>query len=158
MGIVIRPERIGRLFQDLLRRKVEATAIPVFPFSKTDTTLTAQFSTGDSTVLAVCVCDLELVLGAGAALCLVPLYEVQENVKAKRWAPSLVDNFKEVLNICAQLFADSQSDRVRLDSVSFGTEPRPPKSADLIAKPGRRMDVKLAIDGYGAGRISIFSA
>ena len=157
MSVTIRAERIGSLLTEILGRKVDVKTISAFPVTGSDPTLTAVYETSEGTVVGACICDLDLVLNAGAALCLIPPYEVQENVKAKKWDPALVENFKEVLNICAQLFSERPALRVKLESVCLDKEARSPKSAALLAKPGKRLHLQLAITGYGSGRIAIFT-
>ena len=141
--------------EELLGRKVTAKTIAAFNFSGSDQTLTAVYESSEGVLVAACVCDSELVLTAGAALCLVPAAEAQQNLKAKKWDPSLVENFKEVLNVCTQLFLGPQSSRVKLQGVFVGAEPRPEKAATLLAKPRWRINLQLSIAGYGEGRIAI---
>lgn len=157
MSVTIRTERIGKLFEDLLGRKVIVKATAAFPVSGGNPTLTGVYETSEGTVLAACVCEMALVLHGGAALCLVPMYEAQEHAKAKKWDPSLVENFKEILNVCGQLFCEPQSPRVRLQGVCLGPEAVPEGAARLIAKPGKRLDVQLSITGYEGGRMAIFT-
>lgn len=156
MSAIVRPERVARLFEDLLERKVTVKPIPAFPISAVGSLLTASYATNEGSVAAVCICDLELVLNAGAALCLIPAYEAQQNCKAKLWDGSLVENFKEILNVCAQLFCE-ESKRAKLESVSCGAEERPAKIATLLAKPGRRIDIQVSINGYKDGRMAILT-
>ena len=151
----VRTERVARLLEDLLGRKVAVKTIPAFDLSATDSLLTALYENAEGVPVAVVVCDLEFVLNAGAALCLIPLYEVQKNEKAKTWEPSLVENFKEVLNICARLFGELESYRIRLGTVCLGKEPRSPQALQLLAKPAWRTDIQLTIAGYAGGRMAI---
>lgn len=157
MSVSIGAERIGRLLCELLGRKVTTTTIPAFPITGGAPTLTAVYATSEGAVVGACVCDLDFVLNAGAALVLVPLYEVQESAKAKKWEPSLVENFKEILNVCAQLFCEPQLPRVALQSVCVEAAARPTNAADLLAKPRKRVDVQLSIAGYGGGRMTVLT-
>ena len=156
MSAIIRPERIARLFQDLLERKVAVSPIQAFPLSPEGSLLTASYATNDGSVAALCICDLELVLNAGAALCMIPVYEAQQSCKAKQWDGSLVENFKEILNVCAQLFCEG-SIRAKLENVFCGAAERPAKIATILAKPGRRIDIQVSINGYANGRIAILT-
>jgi hypothetical protein len=155
---MVQAERIGRLMEDLLGRKVNAKKIAPMNLSSTDQILTAVYESDEGNAVAACACDLDLVINAGAALCLIPVYEVQAAVKAKKWEPSLVENFKEVLNICARLFCEPGLKRVKLGDVCFGADPKPAKAAALLAKPAWRVDVELSITGYGTGRMMIAGA
>ena len=79
------------------------------------------------------------------------------SAKAKKWEPSLVENFKEVLNVCAQLFCEPQSPRVKLQDVFTDTSDRPTNVLGLLAKPKKRIDIELEITGYGTGRMAVFT-
>ena len=155
---MVHAERVGRLFEDLLVRKVSVKKTAPLKMSAVNQTLTAVYENDDGTPIAACTCDLGLVMNAGAALCLVPLYEAEAACKATKWNPALVENFKEVLNICAQLFCEPGSSRVRLGEVCIGDQPRPAKAAALLGKPGWRLDVELSIAGYGTGLMVIVGA
>jgi hypothetical protein len=155
MAMTLTPNAIARLFQQiLLGRVVTAEKIPPFRLSPADPSVTATYSTGQEDVAGVCIADLDLTHRAGAALCLIP---ADSRLRAAKLDVGLVDNFKEILNICAQLFAGADLRRVSLSSVAFSSDARPPAVAALIAAPLWRLDVKLSIADYGSGRISLLS-
>ncbi len=159
MSITIQAERIGRLLGDLLGRKVTATTA-ASPISGVEPTLTAVYEDNEGNVVAACCCDLDLVLNAGAALVLVPARDVQESAKAKKWDPLLVENFKEILNVCAQLFCQAGSPRAKLGCLCLTCSQANAKStvaANPLAKGGKRVDVQLSIAGYASGRMAVFT-
>jgi hypothetical protein len=116
--------------------------------------LIATYEACDGTVAAVCVSDLELVANAGAALCMIPSYVAQESIKAKKLLePSLMENYQEILNICARLFGDFQQDRIKLKKVDFAMSF---EANQLMPDPAcARRDFGLSIAGYGRGRMWI---
>src|SRR5437016_4115955 len=50
-----------------------------------------------------CVCDLAMAANAGAALLLFPSSRAKENISTGRLEDVLAENFREILNISAQL-------------------------------------------------------
>lgn len=156
MATTIDPNAIARLFQQiLLGRVVKAEKIPPFHLTPVDPSVTAAYSTNQEAVAGVCIADLDLVHRAGAALCMIP---ADARLKAATLDPGLADNFNEILNICAQLFAGVDRRRVSLSSLSLSSEARPTAVAALIAAPPWRLDVKLSIADYGSGRMSLLSS
>jgi hypothetical protein len=155
MGVTFQVERMARLMKELLGRNVSAKAVPTLP-SASGPTVTASYTTDNGQLVAVCICDLELILNGGAALCLIPASEAANNLKAKRLDPALLENFKEVLNICAQLFGSSDAQRVKLNSLYLANADMPEELKTFMTKGHVRKEVQLSITGYGNGRLSVF--
>jgi hypothetical protein len=155
MADTISVQKIAGLFkQILLGRAVTAQKIAPFRISATEPSATAVYQDTTGGTAAVCVCDVDLVHKAGAALCLIP---ADSRLSAAKIDPALAENFQEILNICAQLFSGPDGHRVTLHSVLLSADKRPPEIVAMVASPPWRLDVKLAITGYGEGRISVFS-
>ena len=151
----ISAEKTAGLFrQILLGRNVTAEKITPFRLGISEPSAIAVYQDGNGTIAGVCVCDVDLVHKAGAALCLIP---ADSRLSAARIDQALAENFREILNICAQLFTGPEGHRVTLAQVILGTDKKPPEIANFIASPPARLDVKLSITGYGAGRMSVLS-
>ena len=116
MSVPFHAEKMGRLLSDLLGRPVSAKIGPVTS-AASDLPIVASYAIDNGDLAAVCICDLEFALNGGAALCLIPACEAATNLKKKHLDPLLFENFKEILNICAQLFGGSNTQRVKLVSV-----------------------------------------
>jgi hypothetical protein len=156
MASTITAEKIAGLFrQILLGRAVTAEKITPFRLSAIEPSATAIYQDSNGATAGVCVCDVDLVHKAGAALCLIP---ADARLSAARIDPALAENFREILNICAQLFTTPDGPRVTLQQVILGTDKKPPEIASLITAPPARLDVKMSITGYGAGRMSFLTA
>ncbi len=87
---------------------------------------------------------------------MIPAYEVADSIKAKRLDPSVFENFKEILNVCAQLFGGATPHPVRLGSVYAPADVVPDPVKKFIAEKRERKDVLVSIAGYGNGSMGIF--
>src|SRR5690242_6800406 len=151
----ITPNSVAQLFrQILLGRNVSAEKIAPFRIAASEASAAAIYANSEGEVAGVCVADIDLVHRAGAALCLIP---ADARLKAVKFDSALTENFREILNICAQFFAGQDQQRISLASVALSADARPPSATGLIASPAWRLDVKLTIADYGSGRISLLS-
>lgn len=149
---IVTPTAIADLFKEiLLGRNVAVEAAP-FPAGGHEPTAVAVYESTQGNIAGVCLCDIGLVHYAGAALCLIP---AGSRLKAAELDWALADNFHEVLNICAQLFAGPDERRIRLRSALFGKDVRASQTEDLIAALPWRLDVTVSIAGYGTGHMSV---
>ena len=155
MSVTFQVEKTAKLLSDLLGRAVTAK-VGQPPAATYDPAIVASYAVDSGDLVAVCVCDLEFALNCGAALCLIPAVEAASNAKAKRLDPVLFENSKEILNICAQLFGSSNTQRVKLASVYSKFAEAPAGVKDLIKNGRVRREVQVSIAGYGTGRIAVF--
>jgi hypothetical protein len=156
VAVTFQVEKIASLLNELLGRKVTVKTVPTLSSASVGPIVTASYEASEGGVVAVCVCDLGLVLNTGAALCMIPASEAADNLKTKQLDPALLENFKEVLNICAQLFWSPSAHRVKLAAVYTSAQERPEPLQKFIAKPSLRLDLQVSIAGYGDGRLSLF--
>ena len=154
MKEVVAPKIVADLFrQILLDRTVTVEKLPPFKLAPNEPNAAAAYENADGTLAGACICDLPLVHNAGAALCLIP---ADRRLSAPKLDPALGENFQEILNICAKLFAGTSQQRIRMRDVVFETAKRAPDVASLINNAQGRSDFKLTIQGYGSGRLSLF--
>jgi len=154
MSATFQSEKMGRLLTDLLVRQTTVGTGPKATIA--DPMVTASYAGEDSNLVGVCVCDLEFALNCGAALCLIPASEAANHLKAKRLDPAIFENFKEVLNICAQLFSGASAHRVKLEAVYAPTDAVPDPLKKFMAASKARRDLQLSINGYGKGKMTVF--
>jgi hypothetical protein len=155
--IPIKDVKIPVLFRSLLNRDVTGVKIPAFVPSATDTCLAAVYQGNDGVNLAVCVCDLELVTYAGAALVLLQPPVAKEAIATRKLDPSLTENFQEILNICATLLTGPDVPHVKLGPAYVNRAEWPEEVNKFIAPARSSVAVKITIAGYGAGRMGIFT-
>ncbi len=139
----------------MLGRAVNAK-VGVPPAATYEAAVVAAYAVDNGDLVAVCVCDLEFVLNGGAALCLIPAVEAASNVKAKRLDSVLFENSKEILNICAQLFGGTNTQRVKLASVHSKFDEAPAGVKEFIKTARVRRELQVSIAGYGTGRMAVF--
>jgi len=80
--------------------------------------------------VALCACDTPFVAFAGAALSLVPFEVIEEMIASKGITTTILENFHEVMNICASLFMTNfGAEHLRLDRIE-----RPAAADALVAE------------------------
>lgn len=157
MDIRVKADKIPPLFRNLLNREVTAAKIAPFTISVSDPCVTATYLGDGGALIAVCVCDIELVANAGAALVLIPAPVAKESVRARKIDEGLAENFQEILNICASIVGSADNHRTSLGNVYLTQAARPPEVAQFIKASRSQNAVKLTIAGYEGGRMCIFT-
>ena len=66
-----------------------------------------------------------------------------------------LENFREIVNILAQLLNSPRTSHLRLAGVHVVPGDLPDGVSSLVARPEFRRDFAVQIDGYGSGRISL---
>jgi len=155
--ILIKDVKIPILFRGLLNRDVTGVKIPAFVPAAADTCLAAVYQGNDGATLAVCVCDLDLVSYAGAALVLVQPPVAKEVIATRKLDPGLTENFQEILNICATLLTGADIPHVKLGPSYVNRSDWPDEVVKFVAPARSSAAMKITIAGYGAGRIGIFT-
>jgi len=156
MSIEIPPFKIANLLRELFGRTVDFDTSTPPDLSSPAPRWAAVYATPDGTITAVCICDLSFAAFAGAALSMIPASTAKEGIKNQKLEPVIVDNLHEVFNIFGQLFRDRIMDTVTLREVGPVGE-LSARSQGLVAKPGKQVDLMFSIEGYGDGKLSLFS-
>jgi hypothetical protein len=105
---------------------------------------------------ALVLLDAPLAAYVGAALGLVPARTAAEAAELRALPPALAENAGEVLNVTASLFNAEDAPHVRLDTVhETPGEPLPADVATWVHAYVRRVDLTVAVDGYGSGAWSL---
>lgn len=110
----------------------------------------------DNAPLAICVVDAALAGSAGAALSMLPPGVAKDAVKTKELTDVMVQNLREIMNICSRLVMTDTSPHVRLEEV----HPAKSFSAGVNAVVGGqkgRVDFELNVPKYGPGTLSVIS-
>ena len=156
MTVLPPPKRIRDLFADLLGRDVEISPClePVVP-SIVRPCAIGVYVTDDVKTGALVCADLELAARAGAALSLVPPATADDAITGRYIPQNLLDNFSEVVNVFAGLFNVPNAPHLKLWSVVAPDELPPPDLVPVLRRLTRRVDVRLAIDGYGLGHLAV---
>lgn len=102
------------------------------------------------------VFDLPLAAHSGAALVMVPPKSAKEAVASGSLPQTLRENFYEVMNVVSVVFADALRRRQKLQA-TFDNPKVPDAANRVLSAPHKRLDVTVAIDGYGEGRTSLYT-
>jgi hypothetical protein len=146
----------AQLLSSALRKPTKLTAIKPPPAA--DLAIGGLFVDGQDKVVGALLADLPLACYAGAAFSLIPADAARDSVKARELDEFMRENFAEVLNICSSFFNMERTHRVRLSATHYPPNAPGGDMAALAAKPAKRMDVDVEIDGYGKGRMSLLLA
>jgi hypothetical protein len=151
------PKQVRDLFLSLTGKEVEVgPGQPVF--AGREPAAVAVYVTDKLQTGAVVACDLDLTAYAAGALGLVPLPQVEEAIAEQRLGEELKDNAYEVLNILASVFNEQpDAPHLKLHKVHAVDEKLPTDIASMLGYVVRRMDLHVALPGYGAGRLSMVS-
>lgn len=138
----------------LLFRDCEITQGAPVVHSATSLATTAVYVDDQLGTAAVISFDLDLSAYAGAAIGLIPPGGAQAAIEDRELSPSVKENLDEVLNVLASLFNAKDEPHVRLYQ-TFGLTDLPPNDVmKILGTIGRRTDLKVAVAGYGSGRMS----
>jgi hypothetical protein len=116
----------------------------------------AVYTAEDGSVGAYAVCDAAFAAWTGGALSLMPPAVAGEGAKVGKFPPTVMENYHEVVNICASLLLVT-GPHIRLASVHV--PPAVPAAATAaLTKNQGRADFDVEVPGYGAGKIAFILA
>lgn len=107
------------------------------------------------TLKAIILMDLALTAYAGSSIALMGVRVTEDVLKAELLSPVLYDNAAEILNVAASLFNAEGAPHVRLYEAYAPREVLPGDVDKWVLSHVQRVDLELAIGGYGAGRMSV---
>jgi hypothetical protein len=109
------------------------------------------------TMSAVVVLDLPGAARLGGALGMLPKGGVDDAIAEKSLPGLIRDNAYEVLNVFAAVFNIEDAPHVRLYEL-YGPDGNVPRDVLALSQVmGSRLDLRLAIAGYGEARLSIIT-
>ena len=143
------------LLQGLLGRDVDVT--PAAPLRAEDLSLTAIAVYVDAKLKlsAVAGLDLRLAANVGAAIGLVPPGGAQACVEDKELSPMIGENVTEVCNVLTTLLNREGAPRLTLHQVFLPGQPAPGDATVRLLALGSRLDLDVAVTGYGSGRFAL---
>jgi hypothetical protein len=115
-------------------------------------TVTAVYVDSALHMVAVIGMDTALAVYAGAAIALVPVGGAREFMEENALPPVLAANATKICESLGDLLGDQS---VRLYQTFMPGEHLPADAASQLLALGRRMDIELAVSGYGRGRLSV---
>ncbi len=110
----------------------------------------------DGAPVAACVADVALAANASAALSMLPPAVAKDAAKTKELTDVMVQNLREIMNICTRLVMDDSSAHLRLDSV-YPAKSLPAGATQLLGALKGRIDFELNVPKYGPGTLAVLS-
>lgn len=143
------------LLEGLLGRDVDVS--PADPLRVGDLPRTAVAVYVDDTMRLTAVAGLDLPLAAnvGAAIGLVPPGGAKACVEDNELSPMIAENFTEVCNVLTTLLNKEGGPHLRLHQVFLPGQEAPGDAASRLLALGSRLDLDVAVNGYGSGRFSL---
>jgi hypothetical protein len=109
-------------------------------------------------LVAAAALDLALTAYLGGSLGLLPPARVRELLDEGSVSNSALENVVEVLNVVGVLLNVTGAPHVKLYSVVFPGDLPPADISELLNSLGGRLDLNVAVPGYGLGALSLVLA
>jgi hypothetical protein len=106
--------------------------------------------------VALCGADANLAATWGAALSMLPVAAAKEAAKTRELTGVMIDNVREIMNICTRLVMDATSPHLKLDQVYPAKSLPAPAAALLGAALGRR-EFQIQLPKYGGGVLAFLT-
>ncbi len=148
-------DAVGKLFEGLIGRKVTSKDGKLFAPGPSAHAYVGVFRTDQGAFKTAVLMDIQLAANLAAALVMVPAGVVNDSVRAGALAPNLLENLREVMNVCNRFFNLPGQPHVSLKEIVACPPALPAELAAVVAKPGTAMHAEVAVTGYGGGRISL---
>jgi hypothetical protein len=106
--------------------------------------------------VALCGADANLAATWGAAFSMLPVAAAKEAAKTRELTGVMIENVREIMNICTRLVMDATSLHLKLDQVYPAKSLPAPAAALLGAAQGRR-EFQLQLPKYGGGVLTFLT-
>ncbi|HEX7097266.1 MAG TPA: hypothetical protein VF183_15375 [Acidimicrobiales bacterium] len=146
-------EAVRDFFTDLLGRGAAASKRPPLDYDE-DPLVVGRYLDDDGELAALVVSDLAFAAISGAALAMIPKVVVDEAIKRGQLSDTLVENFREVVNVFSSLLNTPTTPHLVLK----GLGRHPEETADLrevLTSPSRQRTFDVTIEGYGSGCLGV---
>ena len=148
--------QVRDLLERLLGRDVEVSfGGPLLDPAAPGDTQVSTYVDRSGAVRAVLAADLPLAARAGAAIGLAPAAAADAAVQDGELPALLFENMREVLNVTASLLNVDGAPHVAPGASFAPGALLPPDLARLVRAYVRRLDLDVAVKGYGSGRLSV---
>jgi hypothetical protein len=107
--------------------------------------------------VALCGADANLAATLGSAFSLLPVGAAKDAAKGRELTGVMIDNMREIMNICSRLLMDASSPHLRLDQI-YPAKSLPAPAAALLGAPGGRREFQVQLPKYGGGVLTFLSA
>src|SRR3982074_1731618 len=115
------------------------------------------FVTDSGNSAALCGADANLAATFGAAFSMLPVGVAKDAAKTRELTAVMIDNMREIMNICSRLVMDAASPHLKLDQI-YPAKSLPAPAAALLGAPSGRREYQVQMPKYGGGVITFLSA
>jgi hypothetical protein len=114
------------------------------------------FVTDAGAPVALCGADANLAASFGGALSMLPVAAAKDAAKARQLTDVMVENVREIMNICTRLVMDATSPHLKLDQL-YPTKSLPAAALALLGAPQGRREFQVQLPKYGGGVLTVLS-
>jgi hypothetical protein len=114
------------------------------------------FVADDGQPVALCGADVNLAASFGAAFSMLPPTAAKEAAKARELTAVMIENVREIMNICTRLVMDAASPHLKLDQI-YPVKLLPQSAAALLTSPKGRREFQVQLPRYGGGVLALLS-
>jgi hypothetical protein len=107
--------------------------------------------------VALCGVDANLAATFGAAFSMLPVAVAKDAAKSRELTSVMVDNMREIMNICSRLVMDATSPHLKLDQI-YPAKSLPAPAAALLGAASGRREFQVQLPKYGGGVLTFLSA
>jgi hypothetical protein len=107
--------------------------------------------------VALCGADVNLAANFGAAFSMLPVNAAKEAAKTRALTDVMIDNMREIMNICTRLVMDNTSAHLKLDQI-YSVKNLPAPAGALLGSATRRREFQLQMPKYGGGVLTLLTA
>jgi hypothetical protein len=100
--------------------------------------------------VALCGADANLAATWGCAFSLLPVAMAKDAAKSRELTQVMIDNMREVMNICTRLVMDASSPHLKLDQI-YQTKTLPAPATALLGASKSRREFQVQLPKYGGG-------
>ena len=115
------------------------------------------FVTDAGAPVALCGADANLAASFGGALSMLPVAAAKDAAKARQLTDVMIENVREIMNICTRLVMDATSPHLKLDQL-YPTKALPAAALALLGAPQGRREFQVQLPKYGGGVLTVLSA
>lgn len=132
---------------------LEVSSSPPIDISNSGHNYIGVFVNNENRPVAACVCDNAFVAYAGAALTMLPAAAAAEASQDDELPETMVDNVREIANICSRLMMNDHTPHLRLHGV-YKPSALPSGGLVKLMERGTQVDYSVKVPQYGAGALS----
>jgi hypothetical protein len=107
--------------------------------------------------VALCGADVNLAASFGAAFSMLPAATAKEAAKAHELTGTMIENLREIMNICTRLVMSETSPHLKLEQI-YSVKLLPAPATALLGAAGGHCEFQIHMPKYGGGALTLLSA